>query len=283
MKESIIKYLTKPVIIGAFLGLTLSPLITSCVESRPTKKTMNLVVNTSTAYRTVTEKNELEGIIDIRELFNKTLQEEEEWLYLPDKEKWLEIGKGEYIEKNKDGQITSMGVKSDQRFLKSLMKENNNLVVSHYHPDFVSHNLKEVMRIIEQKGKKPLLEQDVLLYKIKGGIWSSIPSSSDINHMIQTSAKFYILNPFGEIKFKLFSKYGVAEYFLNEKGKQKYTDIGDTEGLIYYFQPAAITSILSNRSIDEIIVEETLKFYAGCCSFKEIEMNFTPYKELFKY
>ncbi len=180
-----------------------------------------LIVNSKNNYKTVIYKNEDEGVSEMRELVESS-QTEESWAYLPRKEEWIEVGYNEESEKKeKDSYITK--TKLDVQLLDTLMDENDNMILYHFHPPSY-HLLEDEIR---NREKEELTMSEKEIEKVRTGILikSTYPSRSDLMNMIGNSTEFYERNPEGKISFKICSHYGVTEYHMTDEGlKYLYAD-----------------------------------------------------------
>lgn len=172
-----------------------------------------LTVNLKNEYKNIVNKNEEEGVKDIRHLV-KTSQYEEAWAYLPDKEQWVEIGVNEYVKRNIDYFLgthkeltfyfmrpniaddnggTLTGHSLDAKILKELMKKNKNLIIDHFHPEDSIGNM------------------------LPASVTS--PSPPDLYTIAKQTINHGKYQPKGSIRFKVCSQYGVVEYRITEEGK----------------------------------------------------------------
>lgn len=187
----------------------------------PVEYSSRLVVNKINSKRYIVNKGEKEGIKDIGYLV-KTSKYEESWAYLPTKKQWVEVGLDECVrlqESSKpffsylsidtlfdmiglntgleSAKETSTGLMLDTKNLENLMKENNNLVLYHFHP-----------------------KDEVCIYPAA----HAMPSPQDLISMIGQTNKYLKYQPKGSITFKVCSPSGIVEYCLTEKGKTQFHD-----------------------------------------------------------
>lgn len=174
-----------------------------------------LIANAENKYRSIVYKNEKRGVADMRKLL-KSSRVEECWVYLPEEEKWVEIGRGETPEKKVDNRYITK-VSLDVQFLEELMTENSSLVVYHIHPTYtllLEENMNErredghAMNANEREKERALF----LMRRV-------FPSEQDLGNMIENTMEFYGKNPYGNVSFKISSHYGITEYRLTEKGR----------------------------------------------------------------
>ncbi|MCP5005315.1 MAG: hypothetical protein GY941_15475 [Planctomycetes bacterium] len=177
-----------------------------------------LLVNGDNSYRSIVYKNEKSGIEDLRNLL-KSSRMEECWIYLPFKEKWVEVGRGEAPEKKLDNRYVTK-VSIDVQFMEGLMAKNSLLVVYHIHPTYTLL-LEDKKKERRERGYLMTVnegEKERVLFFMK----RAFPSEQDLGNMIENSLVFYGENPHGNITFKICSHYGVTEYSLTEKGKSSF-------------------------------------------------------------
>ncbi len=173
-----------------------------------------LVVNNKNPYKTVTYKNENEGISEMRKLIESS-QVEESWVYLPHQEKWIEIGYNEESEKKIDESYITKA-KLDIQFLDALMNENNNMILYHFHSSYCL-SLEDKIKKREKNGS-PMNDNEIEKERIRLLIKSAYPSRSDLLNMIGNSTEFFERNSDGNITFKVCSHYGITEYSLTDEG-----------------------------------------------------------------
>ncbi len=122
-----------------------------------------LVVNNRNKYKTVIYENEEEGIAEMRKLIANS-QTEESWVFLPNQEKWIEIGHNEEAEKKIDKRYITKA-KLDVQLLDKLMNENNNMVLYHFHP---SHSLSLEDKIRKQEERdSPMNNNEIEKERVK--------------------------------------------------------------------------------------------------------------------
>jgi hypothetical protein len=192
-----IKYISAAVLAGAAIAYALVSRNTT--QCRPVTRLENLIVNTSDDRRYEVQKSEEEGIQDIRKLV-KSSDLEESWIYLPEKELWVETGINE--KRVESDHLEGIYVFLDIDLCRKLTKENDNLIFYHFHPYEI-----ELLYEKEEEFKPFLIARN------------SIPSSGDLSHMAMVSLVFNRVNPDGKINFKVCSSEGIAEYSLTERGK----------------------------------------------------------------
>jgi len=209
----------------------------------PVKYTDKLEVNLKNyAFRAHTRKNEEAGVKDIAEIIKLSLYEEE-WAYLPKKEKWVEIGYGEWRTRRK------AGVYFHTKVLSNLASSNNSIVLYHLHT---------------KKGF---------------GILSALPSDTDIGSMLRTSKKFYSWKPNGSLKFKTQSVKGVTEYSLTDMGKS-YVSVNDFEE--FEVTKKRYSENKRNFNVCKIVSNTNEAINEACdyLSTQYFKLKFTPLKEV---
>ena len=173
-----------------------------------------LVVNNRNKFKTIIYESEAEGIADMRRLIAIS-QIEESWVYLPNQEKWIEIGYNEEVEKKVDKRYI-MKARLDIQLLDELMSENSNMILYHFHPSH-SLSLEEKIRKREEDGL-PMNDREIERERVRLLIKSAYPSRSDLLNMIGNSTEFFERNSDGNITFKVCSHYGITEYHLTDEG-----------------------------------------------------------------
>jgi hypothetical protein len=208
-----------------------------------------LVVNNKNQYKTVTYKNENEGISEMRKLIESS-QVEESWVYLPHQEKWIEIGYNEESEKKIDESYITKA-KLDIQFLDGLMNENSNMILYHFHTSY-SLSLEDKIKKREKDGS-PMNDNEIEKERIRLLIKSAYPSRSDLLNMIGNSTEFFERNSDGHITFKVCSHYGITEYRLTDEG-MAYLHADDS-----LKQILRITGISSSANIEANVKGEILE------------------------
>ena len=187
---------------------------------RKIKYVNSLIVNRNKAIRTVALKNEFDGINDIKKLI-KSSGYEEAWVYLPDKEEWIETGIDEEVN---NGQTMIM---SDADYEISLSRSNNRIYVYHFHPtdEAIEKESKQEYTNKKSEGVEQYHsedENDNLLEDLFNGIEDAAPSTTDLKSMVISSVKNRKINPKVNIVHKICSVHGVTEYSLTKKGFEHY-------------------------------------------------------------
>jgi len=147
----------------------------------------NLLLNRDDQIYFVTNKNEEQGINDIKKIINNS-NYEEAWVYLPEKQKWFEVGFDSYTLSKKFAMVSSN--KNDINKILEKNKDIKELIFYHNHPSFPDDS---------QETEK-------------------FPPFFDIRIMVDYTLSF----PDYKIKNKICSKYGITEYSLTEKAKKDF-------------------------------------------------------------
>ena len=207
---------------------------------RPIKYVTNLVVNTSKSYKTAVYESESAGIEQIRILIEKSPLEES-WAYLPKKELWIETGINEY---NKP---EGAGVSYEQPSLRSILKENDEIILYHFHPKW----------------------KDWLVYE-------ALPSNNDLDSMVSISKQFYEQHPDGLITEKMCSYYGLTEYWITKSGLESFSKIKALQ--------MVKTPEFERLSISRHIIEESVLtgISLNVLNGDRVCVNFIPYSALQK-
>jgi hypothetical protein len=217
----------------------------------PIKYMNRLCINTSVSYRTAVQKDEQAGIRDLCDL-TKSVWLEEHWVFLPEKDLWLEIGCGE----------TEGSAEIDQDYLETIIRENADLAIYHIHP-------RNYLRSKERKGYTNISET-----------WLTLPSLEDVALMIYYSSMFNREHPRGKIAWNICSPLGMTEYALTEQGISHYRNIQQDAFLLSYFCPshaevadATLTPFFDIRSPHKV---QDLINWANTQGKSYIRIGFTP-------
>jgi len=247
----------------------------------PPRIVSNLVVNNSTDYINVVEKNEEEGVRDLRQLAENS-QLEESWVYLPLETLWVEIGKTsfplEIIVKNKEIIGYQERVENYTGIVFKLMQAHWTLV--HYHIHIKKSGVvKEGIDYIVDG----LKISDSSLLEIENLVSSAtaLPSALDIRNMVVHSDAYYTLNSRGQISHKVVSGYGVTEYTVTEEGRRFFSgrDVPFvdkyTEGLYSKAEGLKLPSLRTFGSLEGTI--SWIHQLKGALSDENIQVTFHPY------
>lgn len=234
----------------------------------------NLYVNERILLRTYANKTEQEGVRDIIKLVY-TSKHEEAWAYLPEKEKWIELGFSSKINYY-DGFLILLSL--NEATVSRLVKENNNMIIYHFHPT----NIDLTIDYMQSKNIVPNfsnLEKIVNLY-LRGPEIAAIPSYPDMAQMFKKSRDFYKTNPEGEMIHKIVSSYGVTSYYLTEQGKIFFSDKCDfncNQNAYSYGK-----SLKNSFFLDlEIPSYEKIRKLCNFLSSQNFNIEFETFKEFF--
>lgn len=160
--------------------------------ARPEKEVSRLVVNSSPDVRTFARLSEAEGITQLRALIPGA-DFEEIWAFLPDEQKWVELGccerqtqRGNYV--GVDGHVLR------------LMATHPRLAVYHIHTPshFKRENYHENRRLLKE-------------------VEEALPSAMDMATMIKLGREHRKLHPQGKLTWRIVSRHGVTTYGLTTK------------------------------------------------------------------
>ena len=179
---------------------------------------------------------------------------EEHWVFLPDKNLWLEISYDE----------TPGSAEIDLDFFKDLIKNNENLAIYHIH-------LKKYLKMLKEKGYKEISES-----------WLVVPSFEDIALMVYFTSHFYEYHPKGKISWNICSPLGLTEYCLTEKGIEHYAKIKKDTFLLTYFYPCNTRTMDPNSASSFDIstphkVEDLIN-WANAQGKEYIDVKFFPHE-----
>lgn len=198
MRKSVLKwYAAATLMLGA-------PALPSCsgITPRGDYRTVpNLVVNIDRSYANVVHKGEKEGIRDMRKLVEEPYYEEA-WIFLPDESLWIETGFEEtrnLLEKGEWLVVSELNAE-----LERIFALNKNVVKYHIH-------------LVPAASKSKIISFYI------DSVAITMPIYDDIFTFIIHSDILYGYQPEGSITGKICSHYGVAEYFLTEEGKRRFS------------------------------------------------------------
>ena len=149
---------------------------------RTEMQSLNLLLNRDDKVYFVTNKNEEEGIKDIKKIINNS-NYEEAWLYLPEKQIWYETG----------FYSDSISVCTNYSIVNKILEKNKDikeLVFYHNHPWSPKYSLNQI----------------------------KYPSTTDVVETLGRTLDYSNYN----IKGKVCSKGGVCEYSLTEKARKEF-------------------------------------------------------------
>jgi hypothetical protein len=202
---------------------------------------------------------------------------EESWAYLPKDSMFVEIGIDE-----KSGDNANPHMMVDISYLDKLLRMYDDMTIYHFHP-IISKKLIDG-EVNKWKKQGYSYSDDEIEFRMS--IAKSTPSGPDLGFMIVTSEFFYLhgpTSPKDSIKERVCSKYGVAEFYLTEKGKQYYKDKNFSQ-CIFDGQFAHTSAYISfskqiNKSASPSLVSEIKKF-CRLLSNEDINVEFMPYSDL---
>lgn len=190
------------------------------IDPLPARKVDFLVVNTANIERTYANKSEQEGVVDLQRLVTQT-EYEEAWIYIPQEQKWVEVG---YEESDVSiGDNRTLGVTIDKREMNRLIQKYGQLVEYHIHPYTANareNDKKEAIKGLQLIPEPAILEQVAINV---GGGQKVFPSANDLSCMVTWSRNFYRHHSQGDISFKIVSPFGVTQYQLTKEGHQLFT------------------------------------------------------------
>ena len=196
------------------------------------------------------------GINDLREL-TETVGFEEHWVFLPDKNLWIEIGFREKLG----------SVEVDHDYLEKIIRENDRLGVYHFHP-------RHYLTTMEEWGYANIPET-----------WLALPSLEDISLMVYYSSRFYDLHPKGKISWDFCSPLGITKYSLSKKGLKYYTNIERNGFLLRYIHSSHAEDSGPERApffdIKDAHTVYDLMTWANAQGEGYIGIEFIPYPRFF--
>jgi len=179
-----------------------------------------LIVNTHSSQRTFVKQNEWAGQKDIRELVQYAAQEEK-WVYLPDKELWIEMGMNA---KKIDGDDRlGFQVFSSIKEIKKIFLTEKKLIDYHFHPEtchFTDSKAKAFLKESNIENTENNLRMVKANYFIPvQNICSAMPGRDDLLQLLVSSSLFYQIHPDGDFCHKVVSPYGITSYSIKEDKK----------------------------------------------------------------
>lgn len=159
---------------------TIKPLCSRYINKEIISKEISLNKNDFRTY--TTNKDEKEGLKDIRKNVIQKGNKEDSWVYFPEKEKWCEVG----IQSKKAGS------KINSHYLEKVLEKSddcNEIIIYHNHP---------VSAFDEE------------------------PSRADFKSMVGQTIKIKEKYPSKDVKFKICHEYGTTEFFLTEEGIKEF-------------------------------------------------------------
>jgi len=179
----------------------------------------SLEINLLNNVRFIVHKTEKGGRKDMVELLNHAIYEEG-WVYLSEKELWIEIGKNERVKCDTEKYIFESGFEQDLEYLDYLFVTNKKLVHYHIHPNPL--NLQKILIDLNSTQGKEHIEQNRKKLSL---IW--VPSVDDLYNFGYLSSKFYaknnkdgILEDEYSLAFRIISNYGMCQMTFKEKARK---------------------------------------------------------------
>jgi hypothetical protein len=166
------------------------------------------------------------------------------------------------------------------------------IIVYHFHPDSNFKSTENVAKRLKKRHRNSVFNKQMykkrlerLKEKLKAK--SLVPSGPDISSMIINSTILNKINPKGEVVYKICSFYGVAEFYLTEKGKAHFNQVfslekerdflvkGRTE--INIIACNAMLRLFGFSGFNKGYTESAAKELTGLMSSEYIRIAFTPY------
>lgn len=243
----------------AGLILSASSILPLKAQNLPLKIVDNLVVNIDTNYRTVIYKTEKEGVKDMQELV-KISKVEEAWVFDKNWNIWYEVGNlSKQYEEEKESYFLYLTL--DTKYIKKLTKESDNLVLYHFHPEFVPESVYSIMS-----------KQSV-------DVQTSLPSINDLTAGLYFERGFHISNPKGNMSSGLVAPEGIINFHFTKAGIEKYHDwtLGGLKNMV--LKPKFKWT--QNFKESKESVSERVRKLTESMSDEYININFKTYKEYF--
>ncbi|MDP2946766.1 MAG: hypothetical protein Q8N88_01500 [Nanoarchaeota archaeon] len=234
----------------------------------PLKYVNNLIINNGDSYITYTYKSEEGGIRDMLNLTSSS-DLEEAWIYIPEKELWVENGInsrkidiGSYI-------INEVFLNLNQ--ILNLSRNYEELHLYHIHPDNI--NIKNEIKL-QKGGNLKFNSKNNEMLSISRMIDSTVPQHSDIINMMRISKYVYDINPKTKILSYTITTLGISKYNLTGIGRT--SDINTLEKIISdinieRYEELVSISNLNNISEPNVIINNTIKRMNN--SYINIEFN----------
>jgi len=209
--------------------------------------TENLRLNNNDIVALVTNKSEEEGQKDIENIIN-TSPYEESWLFLPEVDKWYEIGIKRFAEIDNEKGIM-VGQDSDSDYVMRILNDYKgkaeinilrpNIYHNHPKPEIVRADIKPKNNLpkdyVVKKVKNMQIRQPItkcIIRHVFMDYLNAKPSIKDLDALIFqtiiTAEKFPEIN----WTFKIQSKYGITEYFLTDEGVEYFRSIDHYEDIL---------------------------------------------------
>jgi len=211
-------------------------------SNRPLVEVYNVMVNTSGDYRYVIRKDEKAGVKD-QICLAKTSFYEDQWIHLPKKEIWVEIGTNEKI-KNR---VLVLSTRDIDYSIK-LIRENDTMIHYHIHPRLTLH-IETALNHCKDAYAKACMEQF-----LEHPILDARPTFADFKFVLSDTLLFKNIRSEGTLSHKICSRFGITEYGATEAGVHRYLYRGEVP-IIYndlVKNPEKDSLALINRVCDEI-------------------------------
>ena len=237
-------------LIGGITGSSMAADAPGAEPVRQIRYSTELRANASNTERYVTDGVcERRGVQQMSEIL-KRVDFEEMWAFLPRPHgtrscQWHELGREETAERD------SATLRVDMAYLQKLMSENAEVHVYHFHPlkyfECASHaSCPQRAAAGEHRSFDRRWITDLLF---------SMPSPSDVHLMMDVTSRFYRRHqPWGTIKHRVVTPYGIVDYGLTPKGLAKYDAERNSrsEGLYITW---VVASALDDERVEGVIKE----------------------------
>jgi hypothetical protein len=244
-------------------------------EDIPLSCSSHIVVNTENVERKINHLSENDGIYDISKLVRESSYEEA-WIFIPKKDLWIEIGYNEtgWIE---DSLSRSNSVQTDTSYIQKLMKENDELVMYHFHPIKDYDKPNDMISIKNEK--TGALRRDIK---------TAIPSSEDLQCLVDLQKMYHKENKNGDISGIVVSHTGITEYFLTKSGKNILEEDIPLIVMSIFYSPRTDNVLDGEISKYEDVPDAALKYISPIIANKFIsiwnnefmKMKFYNHKEI---
>jgi len=238
----------------------------------PLRQTPTLVVNTDNTYRLTAYKSEQEGVKDLRNLADR----EEVYVFLPEEERWIEIG---YKESAIELQVTPRGevygkvTAACDPLLDTFMAQHKSLAIYHFHPRLFREKVIALLK--EHPPRKETLE-DAIAFQQDNHV---LPSSVDLYSMITQSAKYYHqYHPDGEIVFNVVSAEGVTRYEIDSNLRENFSQ-GDPQEVIGFAQTMGVVHVQVDRRELWKKNSQNLTSYIQSLNFLGVRMRYQSFSD----
>lgn len=203
----------------AFAVLAASPAGTAYGE-RSERSVDSLAVNPLNTYRMVSRKDEAAGIADMRRDLGQAF--DEAWAYLPQAQKWVEIGVDEQptVRVGVDEHFIRYRARHalDWEFVEGILRKNNDVALYHTRP-VPSYVIRDgVETLLEKYQLEPDDTTAMEVARESLYITAALPSPNDLKNMAERTLASLRLNPRAQVAFKISSPLGITEYGLTPEG-----------------------------------------------------------------